>query len=110
MALGKDLSDKPVEHIDQTNESDGSFIDAAGATSAGAITSVKNRQSVVGPGRGKEQNATGEPLPVITITQGRRQSPLYPGNCGACAGRNCQLVTTTRTCEERGTTVKRKRG
>ncbi|STL37061.1 Late control protein D protein [Escherichia coli] len=31
MALGKDLSDKPVEHIDQTNESDGSFSDAAGA-------------------------------------------------------------------------------
>ncbi|EFO3708333.1 phage late control D family protein [Escherichia coli] len=26
MALGKDLSDKPVEHIDQTNESDGSFL------------------------------------------------------------------------------------
>ena len=25
MALGKDPSDKPVEHIDQTNESDGSF-------------------------------------------------------------------------------------
>ncbi|STI81064.1 Late control protein D protein [Escherichia coli] len=41
MALGKDLSDKPVEHIDQTNESDGSFLMRL-ARQYGAIASVKN--------------------------------------------------------------------
>lgn len=40
MALGEDLSDKPVEHIDQTNESDGSFLMRL-ARQYGAIASVK---------------------------------------------------------------------
>lgn len=41
MALGKELSDKLVEHIDQTNESDGSFLMRL-ARQYGAIASVKN--------------------------------------------------------------------
>ena len=41
MALGEDLSDKLVEHIDQTNESDGSFLMRL-ARQYGAIASVKN--------------------------------------------------------------------
>ncbi|WP_317891485.1 contractile injection system protein, VgrG/Pvc8 family, partial [Escherichia coli] len=41
MVLGKDLSDKLVEHIDQTNESDGSFLMRL-ARQYGAIASVKN--------------------------------------------------------------------
>ncbi|UIV54290.1 hypothetical protein H6S08_15960 [Escherichia coli] len=40
MALGKPVN-KPVEHIDQTNESDGSFLMRL-ARQYGAIASVKN--------------------------------------------------------------------
>ncbi|BCM46564.1 hypothetical protein BvCmsNSNP030_1561 [Escherichia coli] len=67
MALGKDLSDKPVEHIDQTNESDGSFLMRL-ARQYGAIASVKNGNLLfIRQGQGK--SATGKPLPVITITR-----------------------------------------
>ena len=41
MVLGKDLSDKLVEHIDQTNESDGSFLMRL-ARQYGAYASVNN--------------------------------------------------------------------
>lgn len=67
MALGKDLSDKPVEHIDQTNESDGSFLMRL-ARQYGAIASVKNGNLLfIRQGQGK--SASGKPLPVITITR-----------------------------------------
>lgn len=67
MALGEDLSDKPVEHIDQTNESDGSFLMRL-ARQYGAIASVKNGNLLfIRQGRGK--SASGKPLPVITITR-----------------------------------------
>lgn len=56
MALGKDLSDKPVEHIDQTNESDGSFLMRL-ARQYGAIASVKNGN-------------------LLFIRQGRAKAPL----------------------------------
>lgn len=60
MALGKDLSDKPVEHIDQTNESDGSFLMRL-ARQYGAIASVKNGNLLfIRQGQGK--SASGKPL------------------------------------------------
>lgn len=40
MALGKDLADKVLDHLDQTNESDGSFLMRL-ARQFGAIASVK---------------------------------------------------------------------
>ncbi len=56
MALGKELSDKPVEHIDQTNESDGSFLMRL-ARQYGAIASVKKWQSVIHPaGAGQKRH------------------------------------------------------
>ncbi len=41
MALGKELADKVLDHLDQTNESDGSFLVRL-ARQFGAIASVKN--------------------------------------------------------------------
>ncbi|WP_411024433.1 contractile injection system protein, VgrG/Pvc8 family, partial [Salmonella sp. s56041] len=59
MALGEDLSDKPVEHIDQTNESDGSFLMRL-ARQYGAIASVKNGNLLfIRQGQGK--SASGKP-------------------------------------------------
>lgn len=40
-ALGQDLMDKPVDHLDQTNESDASFLMKL-ARQYGAIASVKD--------------------------------------------------------------------
>ncbi len=41
MAIGQDLSDRPLDHLDQTNESDASFLMKL-ARQYGAIASVKS--------------------------------------------------------------------
>lgn len=90
MALGKELSDKPVEHIDQTNESDGSFLMRL-ARQYGAIASVKNGNLLfIRQGQGK--SATGKPLPVITITRKDGDSHRFTLQIAEPTRRNCQLV------------------
>lgn len=65
MALGKDLTDKALDHMDQTNESDASFLMKL-ARQYGAIASVKDGNLLfIRQGQGK--TASGKPLPVITI-------------------------------------------
>lgn len=100
MALGKDLSDKPVEHIDQTNESDGSFLMRL-ARQYGAIASVKNGNLLfIRQGQGK--SASGKPLPMITITRKDGDSHRFTtGGSRSLHGCNCQLVAYPRTREER---------
>ena len=67
VALGKDLMDKSVDHLDQTNESDASFLMKL-ARQFGAIASVKDGNLLfIRQGQGK--TASGKPLPVITITR-----------------------------------------
>ncbi len=67
MALGKDLLDKPVDHLDQTNESDASFLMKL-ARQYGAIASVKDG-NLLFIRQGQGRTASGKPLPVITITR-----------------------------------------
>ncbi|MCY0611600.1 contractile injection system protein, VgrG/Pvc8 family, partial [Klebsiella pneumoniae] len=57
----------PVDHIDQTNESDGSFLMRL-AGQYGAISSVKNG-NLLFTRQGQGKSATGKPLPVNTITR-----------------------------------------
>lgn len=67
MSLGDDLADKSVEHLDQTNESDASFLMKL-AGQYGAIASVKDGHLLfIRQGQGK--TASGKPLPVITLTR-----------------------------------------
>lgn len=67
MALGKDLIDKPLDHLDQTNESDTIFLIKL-ARQYGVIASVKNgRLLFIRQGQGK--TASGKVLPVITVTR-----------------------------------------
>lgn len=67
MALGKDLTDKAIDHIDQTNESDASFLMRL-ARQYGAIASVKDGNLLfLRQGQGK--TASGKALPVVTITR-----------------------------------------
>lgn len=67
MALGKDLMDRPVDHLDQTNESDASFLMKL-ARQYGAIASVKDG-NLLFIRQGQGRTASGKPLPVITITR-----------------------------------------
>ncbi|XQS16404.1 phage late control D family protein [Citrobacter telavivensis] len=65
MALGKDLTDKALDHMDQTNESDASFLMKL-ARQYGAIASVKDG-NLLFIRQGQGRTASGKPLPVITI-------------------------------------------
>lgn len=65
MALGKDMTDKALDHMDQTNESDASFLMKL-ARQYGAIASVKDG-NLLFIRQGQGRTASGKPLPVITI-------------------------------------------
>lgn len=65
MALGKDLTDKALDHMDQTNESDASFLMKL-ARQYGAIASVKDG-NLLFIRQGQGRTASGKLLPVITI-------------------------------------------
>ncbi|TGH88966.1 phage late control D family protein [Escherichia coli] len=108
MALGEGLSDKPVEHIDQTNESDGSFLMRL-ARQYGAIASVKNGNLLfIRQGQGK--SATGKPLPVITITRKDGDSHRFTlADRGAYTGVIASWLHTREPAKKESTTVKRKR-
>lgn len=108
MALGKELSDKHVEHIDQTNESDGSFLMRL-ARQYGAIASVKNGNLLfIRQGQGK--SATGKPLPVITITRKDGDSHRFTlADRGAYTGVIASWLHTREPAKKESTTVKRKR-
>ncbi|EPJ2580393.1 phage terminase small subunit [Escherichia coli] len=108
MALGNDLSDKPVEHIDQTNESDGSFLMRL-ARQYGAIASVKNGNLLfIRQGQGK--SASGKPLPVITITRKDGDSHRFTlADRGAYTGVIASWLHTREPSKKESTTVKRKR-
>ncbi|EEY6212613.1 Dam family site-specific DNA-(adenine-N6)-methyltransferase [Escherichia coli] len=105
---GKDLSDKPVEHIDQTNESDGSFLMRL-ARQYGAIASVKNGNLLfIRQGQGK--SASGKPLPVITITRKDGDSHRFTlADRGAYTGVIASWLHTREPAKKESTTVKRKR-
>lgn len=65
MSLDKELTDKAVDHMDQTNESDGSFLMRM-AREYGAIASVKDG-NLLFIRQGQGRTASGTTLPVITI-------------------------------------------
>lgn len=66
-ALGKELEAQAVDHFDQTNESDGSFLMRL-AKEFGAIAAIKNGNLLfIRQGQGK--TASGKPLPAMTITR-----------------------------------------
>ncbi len=59
MALGKDLTDKALDHMDRTNESDASFSDETGEA-VWAIASVKTGTCYCGYPAGDGKNGSGE--------------------------------------------------
>ncbi|CAM3783796.1 phage late control D family protein [Xenorhabdus thuongxuanensis] len=66
-AVSRQLMDIEIDHADQTNESDISFLSRM-AEMLGAIATIKNgRLLFIIPGRGVSQS--GKPLPIITLTR-----------------------------------------
>ena len=96
------------KHIDQTNESDGSFLMRL-ARQYGAIASVKNGNLLfIRQGQGK--SASGKPLPVITITRKDGDSHRFTlADRGAYTGVIASWLHTREPAKKESTTVKRKR-
>ncbi|WP_373963351.1 phage late control D family protein [Kosakonia sacchari] len=108
MALGKDLADKVLDHLDQTNESDGSFLMRL-ARQFGAIASVKNG-NLLFIRQGQGRNASGKPLPVITITRQAGDGHRFIlADRGAYTGVIASWLHTREPKKKETTKVKRRR-
>ncbi|MFW0767202.1 phage late control D family protein [Trabulsiella odontotermitis] len=108
VALGKDLMDKSVDHLDQTNESDASFLMKL-ARQFGAIASVKDGNLLfIRQGQGK--TASGKPLPVITITRKAGDGHRFSlADRGAYTGVIAHWLHTREPQKKETTQVKRRR-
>lgn len=108
MALSKDLADKVLDHLDQTNESDGSFLMRL-ARQFGAIASVKNG-NLLFIRQGQGRNASGKPLPVITITRQTGDGHRFTlADRGAYTGVIASWLHTREPKKKETTKVKRRR-
>lgn len=108
MALGKDLTDKAIDHIDQTNESDASFLMRL-ARQYGAIASVKDGNLLfLRQGQGK--TASGKALPVITLTRKDGDGHRFTlADRGAYTGVIASWLHTREPVKKEAVKVKRKR-
>ncbi|CNF41714.1 late control gene D protein [Yersinia rohdei] len=105
--LNKALSDLAVEHIDQTNESDGNFITRL-AKQYGAIAAVKNG-NLLFIRQGQAKTASGKAIPVMTIIRSLGDGHQFSmADRGAYTGVVANWLNT-RTTEKPVVKVKRKR-
>ncbi|ECD5485669.1 phage late control D family protein [Salmonella enterica subsp. enterica serovar Brijbhumi] len=108
VALGKDLTDKALDHMDQTNESDASFLMKL-ARQYGAIASVKDG-NLLFIRQGQGRTASGKPLPVITITRKAGDGHRFIlADRGAYTGVIASWLHTREPRKKETTRVKRRR-
>ncbi|TGC80940.1 late control protein D [Salmonella enterica subsp. enterica serovar Wilhelmsburg] len=108
VALGKDLTDKALDHMDQTNESDASFLMKL-ARQYGAIASVKDG-NLLFIRQGQGRTASGKPLPVITITRKAGDGHRFTlADRGAYTGVIASWLHTREPWKKETTSVKRRR-
>lgn len=108
VALGKDLTDKALDHLDQTNESDASFLMKL-AIQYGAIASVKDG-NLLFIRQGQGRTASGKPLPVITITRKAGDGHRFTlADRGAYTGVIASWLHTREPRKKETTSVKRRR-
>lgn len=108
MALGKDLTDKALDHLDQTNESDASFLMKL-ARQYGAIASVKDG-NLLFIRQGLGRTASGKPLSVITITRKAGDGHRFTlADRGAYTGVIASWLHTREPRKKETTSVKRRR-
>ncbi|WP_229765024.1 phage late control D family protein, partial [Yersinia enterocolitica] len=105
--LNKTMSDLTVDHIDQTNESDGNLITRL-AKQYGAIAAVKNG-NLLFIKQGQSKTASGKPIPVMTVIRSLGDSHQFSmADRGAYTGVVANWLNT-RTTEKPAVKVKRKR-
>ncbi|WP_404273150.1 phage late control D family protein [Yersinia similis] len=105
--LNKTMSDLAVDHIDQTNESDGNFITRL-AKQYGAIAAVKNG-NLLFIRQGQAKTASGKPIPMMTIIRSLGDGHQFSmADRGAYTGVVANWLNT-RTTEKPVVKVKRKR-
>lgn len=105
--LNKAMADLAVDHIDQTNESDGNFITRL-AKQYGAIAAVKNG-NLLFIRQGQAKTASGKPIPMMTIIRSLGDGHQFSmADRGAYTGVVANWLNT-RTAEKPVVKVKRKR-
>jgi phage protein D len=105
--LNKAMSDLAVDHIDQTNESDGNLITRL-AKQYGAIAAVKNG-NLLFIKQGQSKTASGKPIPVMTVIRSLGDCHQFSmADRGAYTGVVANWLNT-RTTEKPAVKVKRKR-
>jgi len=108
MALGQDLSGLSLDHLDQTNESDASFLMKL-ARQYGAIASVKSG-NLLFIRQGQGRTASGKPLPVVTITRKEGDGHRFTlADRGAYTGVIASWLHTREPKKKEMTKVKRRR-
>jgi len=107
-AIGDDMAKQPVDHIDQTNESDGSFLMRL-ARQYGAIASVKNG-NLMFIRQGQGVTASGKTLPVMTITRSSGDGHRFSmADRGAYTGVVASWLHTKEPTNKQEVKVKRRR-
>ncbi|MCU7783381.1 phage late control D family protein [Lelliottia amnigena] len=108
LALGTDLTEKTLDHLDQTNESDASFLMKL-ARQYGAIASVKDG-NLLFIRQGQGRTASGKRLPVITITRKAGDGHRFTlADRGAYTGVIASWLHTREPKKKETTKVKRRR-
>lgn len=107
-ALGTDLTEKALDHLDQTNERDATFLMKL-ARQFGAITSVKDG-NLLFIRQGQGRMASGKQLPVTTITRKAGDGHRFIlADRGAYTGMIASWLHTHEPKKKETTQVKRRR-
>lgn len=107
-ALGEDMAKMAIDHLDQTNESDASFLMRL-ARQCGALACVKNGKLLfIRQGQGR--TASGKFLPVITLTRSAGDSHRFTlADRDAYTGVIASWLHTREPAKKETTKVKRRR-
>ncbi len=108
VALDSEMAKTHIKHVDQTNESDGSFLTRL-AKQEGAIASVKGGKLLfIRQGQGR--TASGKPIPAVTITRAKGDGHRFGlADRGAYTGVTANWLNTREPKKKEQVAVKRKR-
>ncbi|WP_155271336.1 phage late control D family protein [Xenorhabdus bovienii] len=106
--IDKTLAEINLSHIDQTNESDGSFLTRL-AKQEGAIATVKNG-CLLFIRQGQNKAASGQPLPAVILTRQSGDGYRFSlADRGAYTGVSASWLNTREPKKKENITVKRRR-
>lgn len=108
VALGADMANIMIDHIDQTSESDGSFLTRL-AKQVGAIATVKNGKLLF-IRQGQAKTASGKAIPQAIVTRGSGDQHRFSlADRGAYTGVTAHWLNTKEPEKREQVSVRRKR-